>query len=50
MSAYVNKILQPFLPKIPCYIQDTTKFLSCISKIKYVPHNALFVSMDVEAL
>ena len=50
MSAYVDKILQPFLQKIPSYIQDTTKFHNCISKIKYVPHNALIVSMDVKTL
>ena len=30
MSAYVDKILQPFLQKIPCYIQESTQFLNCI--------------------
>ena len=50
VSAYVDKILQVFLPVIRSYIQDTTKFLSCISRIKYVPHNALIVSMDVKTL
>ena len=49
-SAYVGKILQPFPPKMPSYIQDTTQFLNSISKIKPVPHNALIVSMDVKAL
>ena len=48
MSAYADKILQPFLPKISSYIQDTTQFLNCISSIKSVPHNALIVSMDVK--
>ena len=50
MPTYVDKILQPFLPNIPCYTQDTTQFLNCISKIKSVPHNALTISMDVKAL
>ena len=50
MSTYVDKILQPFPKKIPSYIQGTTQFLNCISKIKYVPHNALIVSMDVKTL
>ena len=50
MSAYVDKILQHFLPIIPNYIQDTTQYLNCTSKIKYVPHNALIVSMDVKTL
>ena len=50
MSAYVDKILQPFLPNIPSYIQDTTQFPNCISKIKSVPHVALMVSMDVKTL
>ena len=50
MSAYVDKILQPFLQKIPSYIQDTTQFLNCTSKIKSVPHNVLIVSMDVKTL
>ena len=45
-SAYVDKILQPFFQKIPSYIEDTTQFLNCISKIKSVLHNALIVSMD----
>ena len=36
MSAYVDKILQPFLPKLSSFIQDTTQFLNCISKIKSV--------------
>ena len=49
-SAYVSKTLQPFLPKIPCYIQDTTQFPNCMQKIKSVPHNAPIVSMDVKAL
>ena len=30
MSAYVEKILRPFLQKIPNYIQDNTQFLKCI--------------------
>ena len=47
MSAYVDKIVQPFLPS---YIQNTTQFLNCISKINVVPHNALIVSMDVKTL
>ena len=50
MSAYVDKILQPFLPNIPCYIQDTTQFHDSIAKTKSVPHNALIVSMGVRAL
>ena len=50
MSAYVDEILQPFIEKIPSYIQNTTQFLNCISKIKSVPHNALIVSMDVKTL
>ena len=50
MSAYVDKISQPFLPRIPFCIQDTTRFLNWISKIKSVPHNHLIVSMDVKAL
>ena len=36
MSAYVDKILQTLFQKISSYIQDTTQFLSCISKIKSV--------------
>ena len=50
MSAYVDKILQRFLPNIPSCIQDTTRFLNCISKIRSVLHNALIVSMVVKAL
>ena len=50
MSAYIDKILQPFLPTIASYIQDTAQFLNCTSKIKSVPHNALIVSMDVKTL
>ena len=50
MSAYVEKFLQLFPPKIPGYIQDTTRFPNCISKIKTVPHNAFIVSMDVKTL
>ena len=45
-----QKNLQPFLPKIPSYIQDTTQFHMCISKIKTVPHNVLIVSIDVKTL
>ena len=36
MSAYVDKMLQPFLRQISSYIQDTTQFLNCICKIKSV--------------
>ena len=50
MSVFDDKILQPFLPKILCYIQDTTKFLNCISKTKSVPNNAVIISMDAKAL
>ena len=50
MSTYVDKILQPFLPKILCYIQDNSQFLNCVSRYRSVPHNALIVSMDVKAL
>ena len=46
----LTKVLQPFLPKIPSYIQDTTQFHNCISKIKYVLHNALIDSMDVKTI
>ena len=50
MSAFFDKILQHFLQNIPCYIQDTTQFTNCISKIKSAPHDALIVSMDVKTL
>ena len=50
MSAYVDKIVQPLHPKIHSYIQDTTQFLNCMSKIKSVPLNALIVSMDFKTL
>ena len=50
MSACVDKILQPFLPKIPGYFLDITQSLRCISKIKYFPRQALIVSMDVKTL
>ena len=47
MSAYVDKLLQPFLQKISSYFQDTSQFLSYISIIIYAPHDALIISMDV---
>ena len=50
MSAYVDKILKNFLLEIPSYIEDTTQFPNCISKIKSVPHSAQIVSMDVKTL
>ena len=50
MSAYVDKILQHFLPKISSYIQNTTQILNSLSKTKSVPHNTVIVSMDVKAL
>ena len=50
MSAYVDKILQPFHQKISSNIHDTTQLLNCISKIKSVPHNVLIVSLDVKTL
>ena len=50
ISAFFDKIFQPFLQNIPSYIQDTTQFPNCISKIKSALHDALIVSMDVKTL
>ena len=43
ISAYVDKILQSPPQKIPSYIQDTTKFLNCLSKTKSALHNSAIV-------
>ena len=48
MSAYVDKILQPFFKKFPAIFK--TPPIDCILKTKSVPHNALIVSMDVKTL
>ncbi|XP_041471891.1 uncharacterized protein LOC121421287 [Lytechinus variegatus] len=49
MSQFVDRKLQPYLPKIKSYIKDTTDFLKKIQSVQIAPGSTL-VTMDVQSL
>lgn len=50
LSGFVDSILNPLLPTLGSYIQETTHFLRILKDIKSLPSNLLLVTMDVSAL
>ena len=46
LSAFADKLLQPFAQQQKSYLKDTTAFINFIERTK-VPEKALLVSMDV---
>lgn len=47
LSGFVDSILNPLLPSLGSYIQDTTHFLRILKDVKSFPSNSLLVTMDV---
>ena len=50
ISKYVDYHLQDHVTKLPSYLKDSTDLINKLSDIKSLPHNAIFVSMDVKLL
>ena len=50
VSAFVDRELQPLLANIPSYMQDTTDFLSKLSRLINLPDNTILVTFNVTAL
>ncbi|KAJ8018775.1 hypothetical protein HOLleu_43053 [Holothuria leucospilota] len=44
LSGYVDSLLNPLLPNIPSFIQDTTHFLRVLNNIGTLPSNALLMT------
>lgn len=49
VSQYIDHILQPFVRKIPTFIQDTTYFIRKVEGI-LIPSGSMLLSLDVVAL
>ena len=41
---------KPLVCRLPSYIKDTTDFLNKLASLNSLPHNVLFVSLDVTSL
>ena len=50
LSGYIDSVLNPLLPTISSYVQDTTHFLRILEDIDNIPPGSLLVTMDVSAL
>ena len=48
-SAYVDKFLRRFAPRIPSYVKDTTHFLNMLEHLK-IQSTDLLVTIDVKSL
>ena len=50
ISQLVDFFLQPTVPALPSYVQDTTHFLSKLNDLGTLPEGSLLVTMDVASL
>ena len=48
-SAFVDKHLRKFTPRIPSYVKDTTHFINIMKNIQ-LDQKDLFVTIDVSSL
>ena len=47
---YVDYHLQPIVKQIPCYVKDTSGFISKLKAVETVPDSSYLVSLDIKAL
>ena len=50
ISGLVDFFLNPYVPKLPSYIKDTTHFVSVIKEFPPIDDNTLLVTLDVTSL
>ena len=50
ISQFVDTHLNPLVPKLPPYIEDTTHFLRKLDDLKELPPGSLLVTLDVSSL
>ena len=50
ISGLVDFFLNPYVPKLPSYVKDTTDFVSQIKDFPPVDHSTLLVTLDVTSL
>ena len=50
ISKFVDLLIQPLVPSLPSYVQDTTDFIRKIGEIKNLPQDTILATLDVSSL
>ena len=50
ISKFVDLLIQPLVPSLPSYVQDTTDFIRKIGEIQNLPQDTILATLDVSSL